>query len=574
MSCFHRLAMTAETETRTSGFLGRERLLYGPWQAFERDVARLLLAHGFDNVRIVGGSGDHGGDVLGVRHGEQWVVQCKHTTNSPPPKAALAEVVKAAEYYRCARMAVAVSRPPSYAFHEQHSRYVRSGLRMQVWDPTKLLDLMARSPEYPVSRHQLRPYQEDASERFRQGLLDTGRGQIVMATGLGKTIVMAELVADLLRDELIPAGRVLVLAHANALINQLHRSFWRQLPNWVATQQLSDGEVPTYWDGITFATFQSVRSRSSSLPPFGLVLVDEAHHVGGETFQAVIESIGSAMLGGVTATPWRGDGYDIDQLLGPPLVRIGIAEGLREGFLSDIDYRLLADDVDWEYVQELSRHKYSLSQLNRKLILPTRDEVAARIIADVWRDEKRTGGLVFSPTITHANHFAAMLRQHGLRAEPISSATPTRDWDMLMSRFRVGEIDILTTVDQFNEGVDVPDVDLIAFMRVTHSRRIFVQQLGRGLRVTPKKDRVVVLDFVTDLRRLAEVVELDREVRGGSVERLGLGDHLVQFRDESAGSFLREWMLDQASLVLREGDPAMELPEFEYPRPLPPGGVQ
>jgi superfamily II DNA/RNA helicase len=142
-----------------------------------------------------------------------------------------------------------------------------------------------------------------------------------------------------------------------------------------------------------------------------------------------------------------------------------------------------------------------------------------------------------------------------------------------MSRFRAGELPFVTAVDLFNEGVDVPDVDMIVFMRVTHSRRIFVQQLGRGLRISPGKDRVIVLDFVTDLRRVAEVVELDQATRGDEVERLGLGRSLISFSDRSAGSFVREWMLDQASLFLREGDPQLEVPQYDYPEAPSPGGV-
>lgn len=84
----------------------------------------------------------------------------------------------------------------------------------------------------------------------------------------------------------------------------------------------------------------------------------------------------------------------------------------------------------------------------------------------------------------------------------------------------------------------------------------------------------MVLDFVTDLRRVAEVIELDKAVRADSVERLGLGSHLVQFSDQSAGGFLREWMLDQASLFLREDDPRLDLPRFEFPEPAPPGGIE
>ena len=143
-----------------------------------------------------------------------------------------------------------------------------------------------------------------------------------------------------------------------------------------------------------------------------------------------------------------------------------------------------------------------------------------------------------------------------------------------MSRFRAGQLDFVTTVDLFNEGVDIPDVDLLVFMRATHSRRIFVQQLGRGLRLSAGKDKVIVLDFVTDLRRVAEVIELDKAVREGEIERLGIGSRLIQFHDKSAGSFLQEWILDQASLFLREGEAGLELPKLDFPEVQPSGTVQ
>ena len=331
----------------TQSFLAEERLLRGPWQAFERDVARLLLANGFDDVRIVGSPGDRGADVLGSINGELWTVQCKHTTMGTPPRAALSEVVEAGKYYAADRLVVATSRAPGDAFKDELVRYRRTGLNIQVADPNVLLNLMSNTPEYPPVRRRLRDYQEYAASRFREGLVDTGRAQIILATGLGKTVVMSEVVADLLNDDLIEGGRVLVLAHTNELVNQLHRTFWYQLPRWVSTHQLSEGEVPAYWDGITFATVQSAKSRADELPYFGLILVDEAHHIGARTFRDTIDELHPRMIGGVTATPWRGDQFDLDEVLGPPLVRIGIAEGLRRGFLSEVDYRLFADNIDW-----------------------------------------------------------------------------------------------------------------------------------------------------------------------------------------------------------------------------------
>ena len=557
-----------------SGFLDERRLLYGPWKAFERDVARLLIVNGFGDVRVVGGSGDRGADVLGIKNGKLWVWQCKHTTSSSPPKAAVSEVVEAAQYYEADRMVVATSRPPGRGLLEEKARFERQGLKIELATPSVLLKRMRSSPEYSPSRRELRDYQENASSRFREALLDTGRGQVVLATGLGKTVVMAEVVADLYRDGLITENRALVLAHTRELVDQLHKAFWYQLPSWVPTHQFSEGERPVYWDGITFATIQSVVSQLDELPSFGLILVDEAHHVGADMFRRAIDVLNPSMLGGVTATPWRGDAFDIDEILGQPLVKIGIAEGLQQGFLSEVDYRILADNLDWNFVQEASTHRYSLTQLNRKLIIPTRDEQATRLIKLAFESEGRRAAILFSPTIAHAKSMAAMLRRYGIETEPIYGEMAPRERDKLMTRFRAGHLDVLTSVDLFNEGIDVPDVDLIVFMRATHSRRIFVQQLGRGLRVSPGKKNVIVLDFVTDIRRIAEVIELDKAARGGPLERLGLGSRIVQFSDASAGSFLQEWMLDQASLFLRETNPTLELPQFEFPDPAPPGGVQ
>ena len=557
----------------TQNFLDDRRLLNGPWQAFERDVARALLGAGFEDVRIVGGSHDKGADILGVKNREIWIVQCKHTTSSTPPKDAVAQVVDAGIYYKADRLLVATSRPPGAAFNEEIHRYQRIGIKVEVLDPRKLQSLVAYVPEYPPARRELRAYQQDSVAKFRESLIDTGRGQIVLATGLGKTVVMAELVADLYRDNLIPNGRVLVLADKRELVRQLQLGFWNQLPKWVPTHQLSGDEMPAFWDGITFATVQTVIGRVADLPQFGLVLVDEAHHIGSPTFREALTGLKPSMVGGVTATPWRGDGFEIDDILGPPLVRYGIAEGLKNKFLCDVDYRLLADNVKWELVQKRSQYQYSLSQLNKQLIIPVRDEEAARNIVDVFRDEKRGSGLVFCPTVEHANLFSATLRSYGVKSEAISAGLLPRERDRLMASFRKGDIDILCSVDLFNEGVDVPDVDLIAFMRATHSRRIFVQQIGRGLRMSRNKDKVIVLDFVTDLRRMAEVVELQKAA-AGPLEKLPLGDQLIQFRDESAGTFMLEWMKDQADLMLREGDSKLEIPQFDFPSAPSPGGIQ
>ena len=553
-------------------FLNASRLLKGPWQAFERDVARLLVCNGFQDVRLIAGSGDQGADVLGVKNGELWVIQCKFTTTGYPSANAVNEVGNAARFYKADRLYVASSRKAGPATYEAIKRWKALGIDIGVLNPAILLELAHKSPEYSIHRRELRDYQNEAVDKFVASLRETGRAQVVLATGLGKTIVLAESVAQFFRDGAIPGGRVLVLAGTRELVDQLQRSFWDQLPKWISTHRLMGGEIPNDWDGITFATIQSAVSRLDELPEFGLVLIDEAHHVGSDTFRRVTGHLSEAMIGGVTATPWRGDGYDIDELLCPPVMKVGIAEGLKRGFLCDADYRLLADNINWDLVRTQSRNSYSLSQLNRLLLLPSRDEEAAREICRTFEKECRRSAIVFCTSVHHANSFAATLRLFGFRAEPITGEMTARERDRTMAAFRKGGLDIVTTRDLFNEGVDLPDVDMIVFMRVTHSRRIFVQQLGRGLRISPKKTKVVILDFVSDLRRIAEVVELEKAARG-DLERLRLPG-IVQFRDEGAGSFMLDWMRDQADLFMREGDPLLELPEFDFPKPHNRGTIQ
>lgn len=554
-------------------FLDTRRLLGGPWQAFERDVARLLVANGFEDVRVVGGSGDKGADVLGVKGGQLWVVQCKFVANQYPSSSAVDEVVEAARFYEADRMVVAASRAFGPATHAAVKRWASLGINVELLAAATLIEMARQSPEYPRGRRNLRQYQNEAAEQFIGALRETGRGQVVLATGLGKTIVMAEVVAQLYRDGAIPDGRVLVMAGTRELVDQLQRAFWDQLPKTISTHRLMGGEEPSYWDGITFATVQSVLSRLDELPKFGLVLVDEAHHVGSESFRRVIKTLDAPMIGGVTATPWRGDGFDIDELLGQPVVRIGIAEGLKKGFLCEADYRLLADNVDWEFVRDRSLNNYSIQHLNRKLLIPTRDEEAAKIVRETFTNERRRAAVVFCSTVMHARAFAGMLRLFGFRAEAITGDMDPRTRDKTMAAFRRGNLDVVTTRDLFNEGVDVPDVDMIAFMRVTHSRRIFVQQLGRGLRISPGKDKVVVLDFVSDLRRIAEVIELEKATKG-DVESVRLGGRIIQFRDVGASNFMVDWMKDQADLFNREGDATLELPEFDYPETGPRGNIQ
>jgi len=522
-------------------FLDGRRLTYGSWRAFERDVGRLLLQNGFRDVRMVGGSGDHGADVLGIKHGKLWVVQCKFRSKCVSDASAVDEVVAASRYYEADRLAIATSQPFSRAMVAAIARWEALGVHIEQLPRAVLAAMAESSPQYAPSRHKLRRYQSRCAAKIRTALQDTGRAQIVLATGLGKSVIMAETTAGLWRENRVAHGRVLVLADKVELIGQLQQAFWQQLPKDIPTHLLCGGEAPVFWDGITFATVQSAEAQMWRLPRFGMVWVDEAHHVGASTFQDVITHLDPPMLGGGTATPWRGDSYDIDRMLGRPVVRIDIAQGIRRGFLCKIDYRLMADDIDRRFLSGRA------SKSQAPLLVPVQDVQAARTLAQVFTQEGRRQMVVFCPTVEEARMFSATLRLVGFRAGTVTSAMPAAAREHVMAQFRRGQLNAVTTVDILNEGVDVPDVDMLAFMRMTHSRRIFFQQLGRGLRIVLGKDKVVVVDFVSDIERLKDVIGLKRAI-GDKLDCPQAFENLVQFNSNEAARFVFEWMLDQAKL--------------------------
>ena len=545
-----------------------ERLGMTTWREFERDFARLLFHLNFNDVRIVGGPNERGADILAVRDEVRWVFQCKYSHSGNVNKKGVQQLVDAKKYYGVERLGLVTSGMPGAMISEEIAKQKRYGFEISLFDQPRIVNLAQKAPNYSTRKKLLRDYQEETKIDLYRTLLTTGKGLSVMATGLGKTVVISELVSDLFENNKLKHGRVLVLAHTNDLVDQLLGDFWSQLPKTVLTNRLGSKEIPIQYDGVTFATIQSAILKKDILPYFDMIIVDEAHRVGSVSYRNVISSLEPEFLCGVTATPWRGDNFNIRSILGDPVSNVGIAEGLRLGYLSEVDYRMLADNLNWNLVQDLSQFNYSLKQLNRKLILPKRDKEAAKIIYDTFKNDHRKSCIVFTPTIEHARRFAGTLSLLGLKAISISSKDNKRERNRLLSNFKAGLYDVVVAVDIFNEGVDVPDVDLIAFMKVTHSRRLFVQQLGRGLRVSPRKDKVIVLDFVSDIRRISAVLRLDRAARGGSIEKLGLGKSLVKFTGKGSNKFSTEWMLDQADLLNRESDSTLELPEFDFPDPL------
>lgn len=545
-------------------------LRHGPWQEFERNTARLLLHAGWRSPQLVGRTGDGGVDVLATdAKGRLCLFQCKFTSGTPPGPSSINEIRNAGKLYGADALYVVTSTKPTNSFFAEISRIKAMGLSIEHVGPDRLMSLSSNVQPYAPTRVELYDFQAEAVSEIRSALLSSGQAQLVLATGLGKTVVASEVVADLLRDGLLGEGRVLVLAHTIPLVNQLITAFWRQLPSSIPTHRLAQGEAPTSFEGITFASFQTLMN-FENIPSFDLVVVDEAHHLGAPGYLDVINKVSSPKILGITATPWRSDGVDISGILGPSVFSMGIKEGLAQDYLSKVDYRFLVDRIDWNFVHENSKYGYTISDLNKKLLIPTRDAVAISEITKVFNGERRKRGIVFSPSQRHARSFASDLRRHGFTADAITSEDDHISRHRKLSQFTAGKIKFLCAIDIFNEGMDVPDVDLLVFMRVTHSRRIFIQQLGRGLRISPVKDKVIVLDFAADIRRIHSTLDLTQSADKENVERMLLSHVNVAFSDRSMGNFFYEWIADMGNIQDMEEDEVVKMPivdpqKFNFP---------
>lgn len=360
--------------------------------------------------------------------------------------------------------------------------------------------------------------------------------------------------------------KVLVLCHSTDLAQQLQREFWTQIPKSIPTRLFMGGEAPVPIDGVNFGLYQTLHGYLGGIDPdaFDLVIVDEAHHALANAFATCMEHLQPRFLIGMTATPWRGDGVLLDSVFGEPIERVSLVDGMRMGFLSKVDYRMMCDNINWDEMPRLTKSSLSIRDLNKRLFMPQRDEAVIKHILEAMKDFERPRIAVFSPSVAHAEEFARKLTSRGISAANASIDDRVRRRTILMD-FSAGRLTALTSVDVLNEGIDVPDVNMLVFLRATHSRRIFVQQLGRGLRLAPGKEKVVVLDFVTDIRRLAAVVGLDRDARDDQSpsvpETVYLRDGVVSFSDARAQAFVEAWLEDVTTLEETEDAERLAFPQ-------------
>ena len=363
----------------------------------------------------------------------------------------------------------------------------------------------ARIPDAPWVAWDPPPRRPEPHEIQRRALVALARtreagqvrGLVVLATGLGKTLLAA---LDALQ---MGARRVLFVAHRAEILEQARRAFAWVLPDRSAG--LLMGGVREAGAELVFASVQTL-GRPGQLAQwdpeeFDLIVIDEFHHAAAVGYRRVLTYFRPRFLLGLTATPERSDGAELLTLCDDNLVfRADLREAIAAGRLVPFAYHGLKDSVDYQAIPWRSG-RFDPEALSRALATRSHAEQALRGYGEHAPEGPRRG-LWFCASIRHAEFMAAFLNERGITAVAVHSEPGGHPRSASLRALAAGTIEAITTVDVFNEGVDVPDVNVVVLLRPTESRVVFLQQIGRGLRlpVNSHKPRLVILDFIGNHR--------------------------------------------------------------------------
>lgn len=329
------------------------------------------------------------------------------------------------------------------------------------------------------------------------------RNLVVAATGTGKTVVAA---LDYRR--LLEGGNrrrsLLFVAHRKEILEQSLRTYREVLADGSFGELYVAGSRPERWQHV-FASVQSLSSYGVERIPaehFDIIVVDEFHRAEAATYRRLLNHLRPRELLGLTATPERADGVDVRTFFdGRTAYELRLWNALADDLLVPFHYFGVADDVDLRDV-EWKRGSYDVAGLDRAYT--GNDSRAAKVLrelTDKVTDVEMMRALGFCVSVAHAQYMARVFTQAGVRALAVSGQTPDAQRSEALASLRARKVNVLFAADLFNEGLDLPDVDTLLFLRPTQSATVFLQQLGRGLRRAPGKAVLTVLDFIAHHRR-------------------------------------------------------------------------
>lgn len=322
-----------------------------------------------------------------------------------------------------------------------------------------------------------------------------GRGEqralLVSATGTGKTYLSAFEVGE------FEPERVLFLAHRERILEASQTSFERVLGDRYRYGLYGSGNVPAQDATCVFAMCSTICRHLDEFDPchFDYIVIDEAHRAGASSYQAIMSHFTPKFFLGMTATPNRTDGYDIFALFNHEIAyQITLQDALAEHMLVPFHYFGIADlTIDYEEKDDVS--------LFARLTSEERVRHITEAIEEYTIDKEHRRGLIFCNRNDEARILSGMFNERGYRTIALSGANSDAERDKAIARLEAGELEFIFTVDIFNEGIDIPSVNQVIMLRKTESAIVFVQQLGRGLRLADDKECTLVLDFIGNYQR-------------------------------------------------------------------------
>ncbi|TPV54787.1 DUF3427 domain-containing protein [Aestuariibacter sp. GS-14] len=314
------------------------------------------------------------------------------------------------------------------------------------------------------------------------------KGLVVLATGMGKTYLAAFDVAN------INARKVLFVAHREEILLQAEASFLKILPS-KKVGRYSGKQKDAEFD-LLFASVQTIGqiahlSKFAS-NAFDYLIIDEFHHAAANGYQRLLEHFTPGFMLGLTATPNRTDGSDILKLCDNNLIyQQDLFDGVKAQVLCPFSYYGIFDkEVDYEHLP-WRNGKFDPEKLSNKLATKGR----SKHVLKEWQQKSQQVTLAFCVSRKHADYMADYFNEHGVKAASVHSDSALTRSEAL-EKLSSGDISVLFSVDLFNEGMDLPQIDTVMLLRPTESKILFLQQMGRGLRQSEGKDRLVILDFV------------------------------------------------------------------------------
>jgi superfamily II DNA or RNA helicase/HKD family nuclease len=356
------------------------------------------------------------------------------------------------------------------------------------------------------------PFQErilDALKRER-AIHGRTRNLVIAATGTGKTVISAFDYRRFLAERKGQA-RLLFLAHRKEILEQAAGTFRNVLRDGNFGDLLVGNHEPARLEHL-FCSIGMLSSRKLwkhvDRRFYDYIVIDEAHHGTADSYRHIFDRFSPEILLGLTATPERMDGKSVAADFGNRFAaEIRLPEALSEKLLCPFHYFGVADPVSLDQDRFWKSGKYDISALEK---VYTGSHALARqrlqtILSTLLRyepDMLRVKGSGFCVSISHAAFMAEMFNDHGIPSAALVSGTSNEHRVSLLEDFKRGKLIFLFTVDVFNEGLDVPELNTVLFLRPTESLTVFLQQLGRGLRHAPEKECLTVLDFVGQAHRL------------------------------------------------------------------------